>query len=154
MPTPTPVVALTYNEFGFSLQLDQGAEIQNAGTPSESQGLISMGLGEVNALLSWLPRGNNEVLALVNTTYDLLQDSQPGVTFETLQDGEISAGGESGVFLGYRSTDSSGAAQPGLIGSWICVDAETAFTLTLRGNDPTLVQLRFDRLLDTFACSS
>ena len=52
IPTPTPVVAMTYDEFGFSVQLDQGAEIQNAFEPSEAQGLISFGLGEVTALLS------------------------------------------------------------------------------------------------------
>ena len=145
---------MTYDEFGFSFQLDRGAVIQNAGAPSETQGLISLGLGDVNALLSWIPEGNNEVLPLVNTTYQLLRDSQPGVTFETLQDGEISPSGEPGVFLGYRAVESSGANRGGLIGSWICSDTDTAFTLTLRGTDATLVQIRFDRILDTFACSS
>ena len=91
---------------------------------------------------------------MVNTTYELLRDNQPDVTFETLQDGEISPGGESGVFLGYRATESSGDARGGLIGSWICQDTDTAFTLTMRGTDATLVQIRFDRLLDTFACST
>ena len=154
VPTPTPVGAIAYNEFGFSLQLDQSAGIQNAGEPSKTQGLISFGLGEVNALLSWLPQGDNEVLSLVNTTYELLRENQPDVIFERLRDGEVSAGGESGAFLGYRATESSGATRGGLIGSWNCTDTDTAFTLTLRGIDATLVQIRFDRLLDTFACST
>ncbi len=145
---------MTYGDFGFSFQLDQGADIQNAGEPSETQGLISFGLGEVNALLSWLPEGDNKVLTLVDTTYQLLRENQPGVTFQRLRDGEVSAGGESGAFLGYRATESSGATRGGLIGGWICKNTETAFTLTLRGNDATLVQIRFDRLLDTFACST
>ena len=145
---------MTYDEFGFSLQLDRGADIQNAFEPSETQGLISFGLGEVNALLSWLPEGDNNVLTLVDTTYELLRDSQPDVAFERLRDGEISSSGEPGVFLGYRAVESSGATRGGLIGSWTCNDTGTAFTLTLRGTDATLVQIRFDRLLDTFACST
>jgi hypothetical protein len=134
--------------------LDRGAIIEKAGEPSQTQGLISLGLGDVSALLSWIPQGDNEVLALVNTTYDLLSQGQPDATFETLQDGEISTSGEPGVFLGYRAEESSGAVNGGLIGSWICRDTDTAFTLTMRGADATLVQIRFDRLLDTFACSS
>ena len=153
--SPVPLLhSHPFGGFGLRLQLDRGADIQNAFVPSESQGLISFGLGEVNALLAWVPQGDNEVLALVDTTYELLRSNQPGVTFERLRDGELSTGGESGIFLGYRATESSGAARGGLIGSWICGDTDTAFTLTLRGIDATLVQIRFDRLLDTFACST
>ena len=125
-----------------------------AGEPNPIQGLISLGLGDVNALLSWVARDDNDVLALVNTTYDLLGQGQPDATFERLQDGEINTSGEPGVFLGYRAVESSGAVKGGLIGSWICRDTDTAFTLTMRGTDATLVQIRFDRLLDTFACST
>ena len=40
------------------------------------------------------------------------------------------------------------------MGSWACQVSNTAFTLTLTGADATLVQLRFGRLLDNFACAS
>ena len=33
-------------------------------------------------------------------------------------------------------------------------DGETAFRMTLTGEDATVVQLRFDRLLENFACST
>ena len=51
--------------------------------------------------------------------------------------------------------DNSGTAiGGGLIGAWICGDNETAFRMTLTGEDATVVQLRFDRLLENFACTS
>ena len=93
-------------------------------------------------------------MALVDATYDLIQGSQPALTFETLRDGEITVNEEPGVFLGFKTDDGSGEVSGGLIGSWACQVSNTAFTLTLTGEDATLVQLRFDRLLDNFACAS
>ena len=56
------------------------------------------------------------------------------------------------MFLGFKTVDASSNASGGLIGSWTCQVSETSLTLT--GDDATLVQLRFDRLLDNFACAS
>tara|TARA_B100001971_G_C17850985_1_gene363351 strand:- start:217 stop:504 length:288 start_codon:yes stop_codon:yes gene_type:complete len=94
------------------------------------------------------------VLALVDTTYDLIQSNQPDLTFETLSDGEIHADGEPGVFLGFKAVDASGNASGGLIGSWTCRVSGTSFTLTLTGTNTALVQVRFDELTDNFGCSS
>ena len=58
------------------------------------------------------------------------------------------------MFLGFKTVDASSNASGGLIGSWTCQVSETSLTLTLTGDDATLVQLRFDRLLDNFACAS
>ena len=40
----------------------------------------------------------------------------------------------------------------GLIGAWICSESETAFRLTVTGTETTVVQVRFDSLLDNFVC--
>ena len=42
----------------------------------------------------------------------------------------------------------------GLIGAWICSELETAFrlTVTVTGTETTVVQVRFDSLLDNFVC--
>ena len=58
------------------------------------------------------------------------------------------------MFAGFRALDASGdTVGGGLIGGWICSSSSTAYTLTLTGPDATVVQIRFQRVLDNFACS-
>ena len=146
----------TYDEFGFTLKLDRGTGVQTAGwtepEPSDEQGLISFEFGGVNAILSWNPAGISTTLSLVNNIYQILQDQRPELTFDTLSEGDVTVGDQPGFFAGYRTTASGSEVAGGLIGAWICPDAGTAYTLTSRGPDATLVQLRFDRLLDNFSC--
>ena len=146
----------TYDEFGFTLKLDRGAGVNTSGftepEPSNEQGLISFEFGGVNAILSWNPAGNSTMLSLVNNIYQILQDQRPELTFDTLSEGDITVSGQSAFFAGYRTTIPEGEVAGGLIGAWICPDAGTGYTLTARGPDATLVQLRFDRLLDNFSC--
>ena len=59
------------------------------------------------------------------------------------------------MYGGFKAVDGSGSSiGGGLIGAWICGGSETAFRMTLTGADATIVQLRFDRLLENFACPS
>jgi hypothetical protein len=143
-----------YNEFGFSLGLERGAQVRPAGTPGVEQGIISLAYGDVNSILSWTPQGDGNLFALVSGTYDLVRDNQPGLTFETLKDGEFTVDGEPGLFLGFKAVDGSGAASGGLIGAWVCTASQSSFVLTLTGADAAVVQVRFDGLRDDFKCSS
>ena len=140
-----------FTEYGFDLVVERGADIQILGAASPEQGALTFAYGEVNAIMTWLPQGSS-LLALVSGTYDLIQNGQPDLTFDTLVDGELLVDGEAGVFLGFKAEDASGAASGGLIGSWDCRASGTAFTLALTGTDTALVQVRFDELLDNFAC--
>ena len=155
-PVPTLVILTIYDEFGFTLKLDRGTGVNTAGftepEPSNEQGLISFEFGGVNAILSWNPAGKSTTLSLVNNIYQILQDQRPELTFDTISEGDITVSGQAGFFAGYRTTDPEYEVAGGLIGAWICPDAGTAYTLTARGPDATLVQLRFDRLLDNFSC--
>jgi hypothetical protein len=153
-PTPTPVLMTEYSDYGFRVGLERGADVRTAGTPSEEQGVITFAYGDVNTIMTWTPQGDAGSLALVSGTYDLLTGNQPELTFERLIDGEMVAGGEPGVFLGFKAVDGSGDASGGLIGSWTCRVSDTSFTLTLTGTDTAVVQVRFDELVDNFACSS
>ena len=101
--------------------------------------------------MTWLSQGNGS-LVLVSGTYDLIQQSQPALVFETLADGDLTVDGKSGIFLGFKATDASSTTSGGLIGSWVCQASGTAFSLTLTGADATLVQIRFDEILDNFSC--
>ena len=155
-PAPTPVILTTYDEFGFTLKLDRGAGVNVSGwtapEPSNEQGLISFEFGGINAILTWNQARNSTTLSLVNNIYQILQDQRPELTFDTLSEGDVTVSDQGGFFAGYRTTDPDGEVAGGLIGAWICPDADTAYTLTARGQDATVVQLRFDRLLENFSC--
>mgnify|MGYP004360758625 CR=1 FL=1 len=159
-PTPTPVTQKVYDDFGFSLRLDRGADVRPAGTPSVEQGIISFAYGDVNAILTWTPQGDGNLIAMLSGTYDLIRNNQPGLTFETLQGrdkagfGELTVDGWSGLFLGFKAVDSSGASSGGLIGTWHCKNSQTTFTLTVTGANAALLQVRFDGLIDGFKCRS
>ena len=149
----------SYADYGFSLKLDLGAEVQATGwtepEPSLTQGIIAFAYGGVNTNLVWGPPENRTALTFLADTYNVLRASQPAVTFETISDGDLLISEQEGVYGGFKAIDNGGASLGGgLIGAWVCGDNETAFRMTLTGEDATVVQLRFDRLLENFACSS
>lgn len=149
----------SYSDYGFALKLDLGADVQSAGwtepEPSLTQGIIAFAYGGVNANLVWGPFEDRTPLTFLADTYNILRASQPSVTFESISDGDVSISDQEGVYGGFKAIDNSGnAIGGGLIGAWVCGDSETAFRMTLTGEDATVVQLRFDRLLENFACSS
>jgi hypothetical protein len=154
-----PALLTAYNAYGFTLKLDLGAAVESYGwtesDPSTSQGLIAFNYGGVNTNLVWGPPEERTPLTFLADTYNVLRASQPGTTFESISDGDITVNDQSGVYGGFRATGADGSTLGGgLIGAWVCPDADTAFRMTLTGDDATLVQLRFDRLLDNFACAS
>ena len=118
------------------------------------QGIVFFAYGDVNTLLTWTPQGDGNLLAVVSGNYDLVRNNQPGWTFETLKDGELTVDGEAGMFLGFKAVDGSGTASGGLIGAWTCRSSQTAFALTVTEADAAVVQVRFDGLRDHFKCSS
>ena len=149
----------SYADYGFSLKLDLGAEVKAAGwtepDPSLTQGIIAFTYGGVNTNLVWGPPEDRTALTFLADTYNVLRASQPSVSFESISDGDLLISEQKGVYGGFKAIDDSGASLGGgLIGAWICGDSETAFRMTLTGEDATVVQLRFDRLLENFACSS
>ena len=158
-PAGAAMLSTSYTGYGFTLKLDLGADVKTSGwtepEPSVTQGIIAFSYGGVNANLVWGPPENRTPLTFLADTYNILRASQPSVVFESISDGDISVNGQAGVYGGFKAVDNSGAAiGGGLIGAWICGDNETSFRMTLTGEDATVVQLRFDRLLDNFACSS
>ena len=149
----------SYSGYGFALKLDLGGDVQTAGwtepEPSLTQGIIAFDYCGANANLVWGPTEDRTTLTFLADTYNFLRASQPSVTFESISEGDVTINDPPGIYGGFKAVDASGAAiGGGLIGAWICGDNETAFRMTLTGADATVVQLRFDRLLENFACSS
>ncbi len=150
---PAPALPSKYDSFGFTLNVDQGAEFITADGSADTQGALSFALGDVNTVLTWVPGQDSSPLSLVSGTYDFIRDNQTSILFESINDGEISASGQSGVYLGFKSSDDSGnTLGGGLISAWACADAGTSFTLTMTSADASTLQIRFDRLLENFNC--
>ena len=59
-----------------------------------------------------------------------------------------------GAILGAAAIGAGATVGGGIIGAWICPEPETGFSLTVTGADATVVQIRLDRILDNFSCSS
>ena len=157
--TPTPALPTSIDDYGFTLKLDEEADTRAAGwsgpEPNAQQGTISFASGGVSVALIWSPQEGREPLTFLADTYNILRTSQSDFTFEPLSDGDIVVDREPGAFGGFKTLDAGGATLGGgLIGTWVCTLPQTAFRMTLTGDDATLVQLRFDRLLENFSCSS
>ena len=154
VPTATPEPSTMFDEFGFSLGLDRGAEITNLPGNTATQGMTQLGYSGVNAILSWVPINGVTTEALVSGMFGMLQDNQPDLTLDTVSESTFNVGLESGLVVGFKSVDGAGkVVGGGLIGAWNCLDTEVSFTLAVTGDDANIVQLRFNRLINNFACA-
>ena len=95
-PTSVPTVAPTansaldtvYSEYGFTLNLDLGADVQSAGYSesalSETQGLASFVYSVVIVGLVWSLSNSKAPLEFVAASYNDIQTAQPGINFESI----------------------------------------------------------------------
>jgi hypothetical protein len=158
-PTPTPLGELTtLDKHGFRIVLHGRVEIQEAGLTgpdaSPAQGQMVFPYGGVTVILVWLPAADLTPADILGGTYEILRTFQPSVTFDARSEGEVTVGGEQGVFGGFTAAASGPIVGGGLIGAWLCSAAGTAFALTVTGADSTTVQVRFNELLSSFQCAS
>ena len=149
----------TYDQYGYSLRLNRQANISSAGwtepEPSQSQGVLSFGYGGVTALLRWIPAEGVTSEAMLVDSYNILSNAQPGLRFTPVNEGRITVSSEPGAFGSFAAADAAGAILGGgVIGSWFCPVSTTAFALTVTGPKATTLQIRFQRLLDSFSCPS
>ena len=161
-PTATPL-ANVFDTYGFTIALDPSTSFANvdlavAGFSEEKadtgQGVLNFAYKGAAILLFWTPRGEGTPQTMVATTYQLLQGSQPAVTFTPISGGDLIVSGEPGSFGGFVATETSGErAGGGLIGAWNCPGTDSTFSLTATGPDATALQVRFDRLIVGFKCA-
>jgi hypothetical protein len=156
--TPTPLGEITtFDEHGFRILLIGNIEIQQDGLtsaePDASQGQVTFPYGGANAFLIWLPAAGLSSTDLLAGTFASLRESQPDIDFAATNEGPTSAGGQEGVFGGFTASASGEIVGGGLIGSWRCASTDTAYSLTVTGEDSTTVQVRFDELTSNFECA-
>ena len=162
IPTATPTVSIptqetVYDQYGFTLTLDDDVNITSAGwtetEPSKDQGILSFGYKGVTVLVIWIPSDGTTPAGFLADNFVLLQSTQPDVTFIAISEGDVVVSEVDGKFAGFGATDAGGdSVNGGLIGAWICSGTDTAFGLTTTGADATILQIRFQRLLNSFGC--
>ena len=157
IPTPTPIRHTLIEDYGFGLRLDRDVSVKATGwteeSPNSEQGLISFDYRGVKAFLSWYSSASTPK-QIVSRTYGQLRDGQPNLAFEPLKEGDISISGEPGFFAGFRVLDATNSVVGGgLIASWVCPESQLRYSITATGPQATVVQLRFQRIIEQFSCS-
>jgi len=170
-PAPPPTVAPTplsevFEIHGFTLSLDPNSSYVASGlkvsglTETEadaSQGILSLNYNGADVVFYWQPNeSGSDAKAQSEVALALLAASKPTRSFTVISQGEISPDGQAGIYSGFlstasdQSTPSAEGSGGGLIGAWQCGDV--AFTMTVSGPDATVIQIRFDRLIENFKC--
>ena len=107
----------------------------------------------VSAILVWYS-SDITPQQIVADSYNLLKDSQPNLTFEGISDGAFPVSGETGVFGGFRVLDGGATVGGGFVSGWVCSESQSRYALTVTGPQATVVQIRFQRIVNQFSCSS
>ena len=171
-PTPPPTVVPTpisdvFEIHGFTLALDPNSTFPASGLDvsglteteaDESQGILKLNYNGADVIFYWQQNESSSGSeAQVEAALALLSASKPTRTFTVISQGEISPDGQDGIYSGFLSTPKNDKSSPtaggsggGLIGAWQCGDI--AFTMTVSGPDATVIQIRFDRLVENFKC--
>ena len=156
-PTPTPIRKTTIGDYGFLLDLDGEVAVQTEGwtdaEPDKAQGLIKFPYKGVSAILVWY-LSDSTPQQIVADSYNLLRNSQPNLIFEAISDGAIPVSGETGVFGGFKVLDGGSTVGGGFVSGWVCSESQSRYALTVTGPQATVVQVRFQRLVNLFSCSS
>ena len=159
----TPVPNNTYKTYGFTLKLDPDTDFESTGlnasgytkSPADnSQGLLTFSYNGANVILYWQPASTDvqPQQAVVNAL-SLLSNGSPTITFTAVSEGDIVVDSIAGRFGGFVSTNSDGtAAGGGLIGAWDCTSTSSNFSLIVSSADSTVLQIRFDRIIENFSC--
>ena len=171
VPVPTATVAPqkyvasedlnVLSQFGFSISLEEDVNFSQFGVQVSGvslnhadgqQGLLTFDYNGVDVAVIWLPNEGQSAEDVIGGAYFLLQSAQPNNSFTVINSGAVMAAQTEGYFSGFLMTDMNGdGLGGGLIGSWNC--DKTDFTIIVTGDDPTVLQIRFDRLLSGFACT-
>ena len=159
-PTPVPTSAIpvtTLNSYGFKLILDGTIEIEEAGLTEQNasinEGIIFFEYDGANSILLWLKDSETDIKDFLSDTYSSLSDSQTGITFSPINEGESKFGTVKYKYIAFVTKSESDETQAGgIIGAWRC-GTDKVFTLTATGEDGAVVQIRFKRILDGLSCS-
>ena len=145
------------DSYGFKLILDGTIEIEEVGLTEQNasinEGVIFFEYDGANSILLWLKDSETDIKDFLSDTYSSLSDSQTGITFSPINEGESEFGTVRYKYIAFVTKSKSDETQAGgIIGAWRC-GTDKVFTLTATGEDGAVVQIRFKRILDGLSCS-
>ena len=149
-----PNFILTLNEeFSFD-EIDYEITGLQNNEATTDQGVFKFEYSGSSVVLYWLPSLDITPEDLLAAAYQLLTNSQPENNFIIIGEGDLqlpNTAGKYGAFLisGEQSKESGG----GLIGAWTCSINKTDFVVTVLSVDATVLQIRFDKLVNGFECT-
>ena len=161
--TAVEVEVSSYSKNGFKLDISGDAEFEDAGwtgsVADTDQGFLSISKGDITAILIWGPDEGLDNVSLVKNMFDLLAfNVAENQSMESISEGELNAGSTAedipGNFGGYKVLEGENSVEIGLIGAWICTQSSTTFSISVKGKDESLVQIRFDEFISGFSCSN
>ncbi len=151
---PPPVT--TFTDYGFTLPVPDGLELQVAGIGGEEAsidaGQLTASAGGVTMVLIWTSGGLTATQA-VQGAFEVLQASTSGLDFRPLNEGELEVAGQVGSFGAFAAEGDGTVLGIGLIGGWTCGTAPT-YSITVIGQDLDPVQSSFEGFTNGFGCSS
>jgi len=172
-PTATPlptaddaaveVEVSSYSKNGFKLDISGDVEYEDAGwtgsVADTDQGFLSISKGDITAIMIWGPDEGLDYVSLVKNMFDLLAfNVAENQSMESISEGELNAGSTAedipGNFGGYKVLEGENSVEIGLIGAWICTQSSTTFSISVKGKDESLVQIRFDEFISGFSCNN
>ena len=161
--TAVEVEVSSYSKNGFKLDISGDVEFEDAGLTGSvadtDQGFLSISKGDITAILIWGPDEGLDNVSLVKNMFDLLAfNVAENQSMESISEGELNAGSTAedipGNFGGYKVLEGENSVEIGLIGAWICTQSSTTFSISVKGKDESLVQIRFDEFISGFSCNN
>ena len=161
--TAVEVEVSSYSKNGFKLDISGDVEFEDAGwtgsVADTDQGFLSISKGDITAILIWGPDEGLDNVSLVKNMFDLLAfNVAENQSMESISEGELNAGSTAedipGNFGGYKVLEGENSVEIGLIGAWICTQSSTTFSISVKGKDESLVQIRFDEFISGFSCNN
>ena len=160
-PSSITVLALDsqerYEKHGFSLSTS-GARLlveggRDLGVADYRQGMVAFQLGSSLALLDWSSDADGGDYEFLGQAYASLKNTNPNWSYAELNEGTLTVDGLEASYGAFAAGDDiSDPDGFGLIAAWECPAGGRKFALSLTGMEPTVVQIRFRTLLDSFDC--
>ena len=146
-----------YEKHGFSLSTS-GARLlveggRDSGVADYRQGMVAFQLGSSLALLDWSSDADDGYYEFLGQAYASLKNTNTNWSYAALSEGTLTVDDAEAAYGAFAAGDDiSDPDGFGLIAAWECPAGGRKFALSLTGMEPTVVQVRFRTLLDSFDC--
>ncbi len=160
-PSSITVLALDsqerYEKHGFSLSTSGARRLveggRDLGVADYRQGMVAFQLGSSLVLLDWSSDADGGDYEFLGQAYASLKNTNPNWSYAELNEGTLTVDGLEASYGAFAAGDDiSDPDGFGLIAAWECPAGGRKFALSLTGMEPTVVQIRFRTLLDSFDC--